>query len=390
MNLVQRYLFKIAGSAFLTTALALTGVIWLTQALRELNLVTGKGQTILVFLQVTLFSLPALIMVIAPLALFIAVIYTLNKLNADSELIVMNAAGMSPSLILKPLILLSLLVSLGVGFITLYAMSESFRALRGLISKVRADIVTKIVQEGKFVTLDAGIVFHFREKLPNGAMGGVMIDDSRDPKLTLTYLAERGIVMEIDGTTYLILDKGSMQRQDRQQRNNSIVAFDRYVFDLDQFEKGSGVFIYKPRERSTWELLFTLDKNDPYVRSIAGRFRAELHDRLTNPLYPLASLAIAFAALGSARTTRQGRGEAIFMAVIALILLRIAGFGAASFAVRSPVGVYAMYLVPVASIALAAWLSARAILPRRPSPMIERVKTWLHAPLALFLDKRRA
>ena len=69
-------------------------MIWITQALRELDLLTGKGQTILIFLTVTGLSLPALITVISPVALFIATLYTLNRLNGDSELIVMSAAGM--------------------------------------------------------------------------------------------------------------------------------------------------------------------------------------------------------------------------------------------------------------------------------------------------------
>ncbi len=173
-----------------------------------------------------------------------------------------------------------------------------------------------------------------------------MIHDSRDPKTSATYLAARGVVTEVDGSTYLLLEQGSMQRQQVGARESAIIAFERYVFDLDQFEQGSGVIQYKPRERRTWELL-TLDRKDPFVRSIYGRFRAELHDRLTNPLYPLATLAIAFAALGNARTTRQGRGTAIAGAVAALVLMRIAGFAAASLAVRSQAGVWLMYLVPI-------------------------------------------
>lgn len=346
MSLVERYIFRIAGGAFLACLGALTAVIWLTQALREMNLVTGKGQTILIFLQVTLFGLPALVMVIAPLALFIAVLYTLNRLNGDSELIVMNAAGIAPRTILRPLVILTIAVSLLVGAMTLYAIPESFRALRTLITKIRADVVTRIIQEGKFISLDQGIVFHFRERLPGGAMGGVLIHDSRDPKTASTYLAARGLITEVDKSTYLLLEQGSMQRQDALQRDSSIVAFERYVFDLDQFEQATGNYQLKPRERTTTDLIF-LDKEDSFVKAILGRFRAELHDRLTNPLYPIATLAIAFAALGNARTTRQSRGTAIFGAVAALILMRIAGFGAASLAVRTSAGVWAMYLVPL-------------------------------------------
>lgn len=364
MSMIERYILRIAAVAFFACLFALTAIIWLTQALRELNLVTGKGQTILLFLEVTMLSVPALVMIIAPLALFIAILYTLNRLNSDSELIVMNAAGLSPMIILRPFAILTLVVTMLVGSITLFAMPESFRALRTIITKVRADVVTRILQEGKFIELERGITFHYRERLPGGAMGGVMIHDSRDPKLAAAYLAERGQVLEVEGATYLVLEKGSIQRQESNARGSTLIGFERYVFDLDQFEQGRGPIQYKPRERRTSELL-TLDRNDEYVRSIYGRFRSELHDRLTNPLYPLATLAIAFAALGSARTTRQGRGQAIFGAVLALVIMRIAGFAAASFAVRSPAGVPLMYAVPLLATAIAGYLAWRSFWPQR-------------------------
>lgn len=382
MSLIERYIFRIASFAFLMGLVALTAIIWLTQALRELNLVTGKGQSLLVFFQVTFYGLPALVMVIAPIALFVAVLYTLNRLNGDSELIVMNAAGIPPRNLLKPLAILTVLVSLTVGFMTLYAMPESFRSLRTLITKIRADVVTRIIQEGKFITLDQGIVFHYRERLPGGAMGGVMIHDSRDPKTSATYLAARGVVTEVEGSTYLLLEQGSMQRQQQGARESAIIAFERYVFDLDQFEQGGGVIQYKPRERRTWELL-NLDRNDPFVRSIYGRFRAELHDRLTNPLYPLATLAIAFAALGNARTTRQGRGTAIAGAVAALILMRIAGFAAAGLAVRSQAGVWLMYLVPITTTIFGTVYAYRTFWPttQRESALVARLSGWIERRL---------
>lgn len=384
MIMVERYIFRLAVVAFAATLLALTAIIWLTQALREMNLVTGKGQTILIFLEVTMLGVPALVMIIAPLALFIAILTTLNRLNADSELIVMSAAGISPLTLLRPFAILTALVCILVGTMTLYAMPESFRSLRTIITKVRADVVTRILQEGKFINLDKGIVFHFRERLPGGAMGGVLIHDSRDPKLSAAYLAERGQVVDVDNATYLVLEKGSMQRQESGQAGSTIIAYERYVFDLDQFEAAGGEIVYKPRERPTSELLFRLDRNDPYVRQLYGRFRSELHDRLTNPLYPIATLAIAFAALGSARTTRQGRGQAIFAAVVALIVMRIAGFAATSFAVRSAAGVYVMYAIPIVVTVVAVVLAKRSFSPRRQSGFMGRLSERVLARLPVF------
>ena len=65
-------------------------------ALREIDLMTNQRQTVLVFVGITGLIIPLLVLVIAPIALLIAVAHVLNKLSNDSEIIVMNAAGMSP------------------------------------------------------------------------------------------------------------------------------------------------------------------------------------------------------------------------------------------------------------------------------------------------------
>src|SRR5438552_2005731 len=92
-----------AGGAFIAALLTLTGMVWLTQILRRFDLVTSQGQTILMFFTVTGLALPTLIQLTAPMALFLAITYTLNKLNGDSELIVMSAAGFSQWQLLRPL-----------------------------------------------------------------------------------------------------------------------------------------------------------------------------------------------------------------------------------------------------------------------------------------------
>jgi lipopolysaccharide export system permease protein len=371
MNLLERYIFRTAATSFAIGLGALTGVIWISSAIREMDLVSGKGQTILIFLQVTLLTLPALVMIIAPIALFAAVLYTLNKLNMDSELIVMNAAGMAPIRVAKPLGILTLFVMLLVGYITIFAMPESFRTLRDMLTKIRADVVTKFLQEGRFTTIDKGITFHYREKSPSGAMQGILIHDARDPTRQTTYLAERGQIVESNGSAYIVLENGSVHRQLQSNRDNSIVAYDRYAIDLDQFGADGEKTIYKPRERSTLDLL-NVDPNEIYAQLQAGRFRAELHERFANPIYPFASMLIGFAALGGAKTTRQGRGSAIAAAVIAMVALRIAGFGASSLAARSAIWTPMIYLVPVGASLIAAAIAWRSMAGVAHSPAFIR------------------
>ena len=114
----------------------------------------------------------------------------------------------------------------------------------------------------------------------------------------------------------------------------------------------------KPRERSTLELL-RADPEEPYYRKYEGRFRAELHDRFLNPLYGVVFGLIAFAALGQARTTRQGRGLAILGAIVAVLAVRVAGVGISALSQKQASAVWMSYALPGAAMLLA-WLYAFA------------------------------
>jgi lipopolysaccharide export system permease protein len=346
LDLAGRYVFRTALLAFMAALGVLTAVIWISQALRQFDLMTSKGQTILLFLNLTGLIVPSLVAFITPVALFAACLYTLNKLNGDSELVVMSAAGMTPLRLLSPLLVLALLLTLINGFVSVLAMPWSFRQIQDIGAKVRADIVTRVVREGQFVQLDQGFVFHYRERGANGALLGIFMRDRRDPTRINTYIAEAGQTVETKGQNFLVLEKGSVQRQQPGAKDAAIVVFERYAIDLAQFAPGGDVVNYKPRERSTAELL-SLNYDDPYVKRAPGRFWSELHDRFTAPLYNFVAALIAFAFLGQARTTRQGRGWAIISAVLAFGLVRTAGIWVLTIFVTQPSAVVLVYAVPV-------------------------------------------
>ncbi|GJD33698.1 LPS export ABC transporter permease LptF [Methylobacterium aerolatum] len=372
MRQIERYIFRIAAGATLACLVGLTGTIWITQALRELDLVTAKGQTLLVFLFVTALSLPTLVVVIAPVALFIGMIYALNKLNGDSELIVMSAAGMPPRALLRPFLTLALSISFLVGFVVIVVMPASFQELRDVITRVRGDFIANVVKEGQFTQLDNGITFHFRQRGPGGVLEGLFIQDRREAGKTKVYLADKGNAVEIDGQSYLILENGTVLQQQKDSRDSSILKFDRYTIDLAAFAPPDTDTVYKPRERSTAQLLFP-DETEGYYRLSKGRFRSELHDRLSAALYPLALAFIAFAALGDPRTTRQGRGLAVGGAILAVVALRIGGFAAVSAATRSAAAVTAIYAVPLLSILLSSLLIFQGARVRRFNAGIARL-----------------
>ena len=79
MGSIGRYIFRTTFGAFLLVLVSLTAVIWMTQALRDIDLMTSQGQTILVFIGITSLIIPLLVLVIAPIALVIAVAHVLQQ-----------------------------------------------------------------------------------------------------------------------------------------------------------------------------------------------------------------------------------------------------------------------------------------------------------------------
>ena len=359
-----------AATAFLMTVTILTAIVWLTQALRDMDLVTAKGQTILIFISMTSLVLPTLVMVIAPFAVLIAVAVTLNNLNADSELVVINATSAPPWVVVKPIIVLGLVATLTGGFLSLYAAPQALTSLRGFITQVRADLVANIVKEGIFSEIEDGMTFHIQKREPNGIMRGLFLSDERDPKKHIVYSSEFAQIVETPQGTFLRMEQGTIQQQQIKAAEDgeldetnpdfttvNIINFDSYAIDLSKFtgvSEGS-VQYYKPRELTTITLL-NPPKDNPTIKREPGVARSELHDRFTNPLYNLVFATIVAAFLAQVRTTRERRGSAIFVAVILVAAIRLAGFGITSLAIRTPLVVPFMYALPIISIALGLWM----------------------------------
>jgi len=355
---IERYLFRTATTASVAGIAVLTGVVWVTQALRQIDLITTKGQTILIFLMMTGLTLPALVAIIAPVALFAGILYTLNKLNGDSELVVMAASGVSPLRLLRPMALLSGIVFVVVAALYIQVLPWSFGAIESLTTFVHADFIANFARPGAFSQLESGFVFHFRDRTPDGGLQGVFMQDMRDPAKVTTYIAEAGKTVDHDGASYLQLSKGVLLRP-QSAGDSAMVTFDDYTIDLSQFMHAVSGAIKRPRERSTAQLM-SPDSRDRADRALLGHIRSELLDRLASPLYALVAGLVAFAALGEARTTRQGRGLAIAGAVLAFFGLRMFGIAATTLSVADPTAAIFVWLVPVA-----ACLGALALILRR-------------------------
>ena len=373
MTLFSRYIFRQAFSALAMILLSLTAVVWIALALKQMSLVTSGGAGGLVFMEFTALILPDLIAIIAPIALMIAALYTLNKLNQDSELIVMTAAGATVWRFAKPLLLVAVLVAGWLFVANMFVTPWSQRKLNDLANQLRTDLISQLLQPGTFASPEQGLTFHIRERDANGKLLGLMLSDTRAENEKLTYVAETGDILKKDAKAYLVLHDGKVLRRVADQ-DTSIVEFDSYVLDMATASAKGKAETPKPHARYVWELL-SPDPTDFYYQNNPGSFRAELHERFASLIYPFTFIAIVIAYLGQARTTRQGRGQAQVAAFSLCAGLKLAGIAAGNMFAANPSAILLVYGLPVGGIALATLgtltgpgQSIIGLLPRLPLP----------------------
>ena len=356
MSLFSRYVFRQVANAFVIILVTLTTIVWLATALKQLDLIVSQGQGFVLFLKMTFLTLPSLMALIAPNAMLMASLYTLDRMNGDSELIVMTAAGAPIWRIGAPFVLLASMVCVVILICNLWVMPASMRALRALITQVRADVISQVLQPGRFSSTEPGLTFHIRDRSPTGDLLGLLVHDERDDKQLMSYLADRGRIISNDDGAYLVMFDGHVHRFETKSPDQGvqIVAFDQYLLNISDLNpKDTGSKELRPRERYLGELL----NPDPKLlkaKGAVGQLRTELHDRFSTPFYPLLFALLAVAILGHARTTRESRWAQILIAAGIAVGLRVSGLTASNLVTLSAGATPLVYLIPIAAILVAA------------------------------------
>ncbi len=353
---------QIAGPLFFFS-FALTALVWLTQSLRVLDVIINQNQSAGTFIELAVLLLPGLISLVLPVSLFIAVIFALNRLQLDSELVIMWSSGFGRWAVAKPVLFLAVGVALVVYAVNLYFLPAGMRAFKDRVFAIRGDLVSVLLKEGDFSTPADGVTVFVRETEPNGDIRNILVHDTRNPGQPVTYIANHGRIARTPEGPRLVMWDGTVQRTTKD-GNVALLDFDRYTFDLQQFGSDMGDQIRDTSERYLHELLFP-DPTSYWDSRYWNRLIAEGHARLTGPLYAIALTMIALVALVSGDFARRGYAKRIAMATLLGLLIRLGGVGLQSAAAKVPLVNLAQYLLPLGTMMLAAtMLDGRLPRPR--------------------------
>jgi lipopolysaccharide export system permease protein len=365
MNTISAYVFRQALGPLLAILGALAAIAILTQGLNQLDIIITNRRAGFAFAWVTILALPQLISLIMPIAVFIAVVYALNRMHGDSEVAVLYGAGVSRQRIAGPILQLAVMAALAHLAINVVIQPWSFKERRETLYELRTDIASSLVEEGSFTYPTEGLTLYARSRAGGGELRDMLIDDARQ-EIPITYTARAGAIATIDGAPAIVMRDGQIQRQEEDGTVN-VLDFDRYVLQFENMSEEPQYFFLKASDRTLYELFFP-DMTSHYDPVNVNRFLAEAHARLSAPLLNIALAMIALAGVLLGEFSRQGYGRRIMWAAIVALVVRLAALAAQAAATDDPDLNYVQYAIPLGvTLAAAMMLGGRASRRRRLS-----------------------
>ncbi len=361
MKLFTTYLLRALVLALVFVTLAVTAAVWLTQSLRYVDVVVENGAPLHMFIWLALLTLPVFLGLTLPIALFVAVLFTFNRLTQDAELIAMRACGMSPRALARPaLILGGVAVLLGFA-LTLWVQPLAGQELARLQYFVQSQFSAALLKEGTFNDLGNRMTVYVARRERNAELSGLLIHDERNPEKPVTIRATRGQMVQGEHGPQVIVYDGVQQEYDRTRHRLSTLSFDSYAVSLESLVPDSRQRVMAPRERGTLDLIHAMRTDpDPQMRVRLG---SELHQRLASPFLSLGFALIACCCLLFGEFNRRGQIKRVVLAIALASLMQAAVLGltqSAGQGIGTALLLYATVLLPILAGSALLWRADRS------------------------------
>ncbi len=360
MTTLFRYITKQLLFTTLLVTVILCMIFWLAKASTLLDFILNRGLDIGFFLYMSMLILPRLLIIILPIATFGTLLFGYYRLQTDSEIVVMRAAGTSTYTLAKPGLVVGGVIAVFMTVLTTFLLPASYREFKDQEFAIRHEFGSVLLQEGSFNTIAPGVTVFVHKRGADEELQGIMLHDNRDPEKPQTWLAERGAMVATDDGPRALLLNGNRQQVDRVRGTFSMLLFEQTTLDIAEAAGSSGTRWREPRERFLNELF------DPQDTSQSVTYYADLiaeaHSRLVQPILPLTCAAVTLAILLTGSYSRRGQVVDICMAVFATVIILVISLGTRSLAGKQPIMIYAMYANALMPLVIALYY---IVIPRK-------------------------
>jgi len=264
---------------YLSILFAFGLIIWITQAVRLLDLIGDDGNSITTYFLYILSILPKYFSRISIIIFFISFVVTISKFEEHNELRALWFSGLEKKKFINYLLRSSVIFVLILIFIRCFIVPHFSNYSRYLLLNSGVSTIGPLLKQNNFNNPLKKITIYVGKKNQINELEDIILFED-DANIKKTIVAKSGVVINENNKNLLVLVEGSIQ-EERKDRKISILDFDKTTLDLSQYNKKT-VDYYKFNEMFFFELVKRFNnKNELQLSNIVS----ELNDRIVMPLF---------------------------------------------------------------------------------------------------------
>ncbi|MGB0733077.1 MAG: LPS export ABC transporter permease LptF [Pontibacterium sp.] len=344
--IISRYLSReiFSGMAAVTGVLLL--IIVSGRFISFLGKAAGGDLSSDVLAEIMFYLIPSFLELLLPLGLFLGILLGYGRLYLESEMVVLNAAGVSDNTLIKIAFGPGIVTLLLTAFVTLWAAPTGNHEMMRVLDEQKKRSQLETLSVGRFqVSKGEHERVTYTDALSDdGVLGRVFIAEKTPEGMPVVIMAESGQKTQSasDGVAYLVLENGNRYEGEPGRADYKVAEYASYGARLD--EPDPGIVITKTLGRPTAALLGSADPDE----------QAHLHWRLSLPI--LVVVVTLLAVPLSRVNPRQGRYAKLLPAILIYLAYVTLLSTMRSQISNEQTGVWAMYAVHFVFMLLAVFL----------------------------------
>ena len=282
-NKLGYYFIKEFFKNYISILFAFGLIIWITQAVRLLDLISEDGNSISTYFLYILSTLPKVISRLFIIIFFISLLVTISRFENHNELRAIWFSGLDKKKFINYLVQYSILLTFLIILIRLFVVPYFSNYSRYLILNSEVGSIAPLIKQNNFNNPLKELTVYVAKKNQINEIEEIILFENNEEK-TKTIVAKSGVIIKENNKNLLVLVDGSIQEKNKNGKI-SILDFDKITLDLKQYNKKAGDH-FKFHEMFTFELIKKLkDENILEVKIHKQNIINELSYRIVLPLF---------------------------------------------------------------------------------------------------------
>ena len=368
LQILDLYIIRRILAPFALGLTILVMVLSLERLLRLMQVVSEQNAPAYKIFEFLFYLLPHYLGLAIPIALFMGIMLAVRRLHEDSELAVIQSAGLSLRRLYRPVMMVIIPTTLLMLLLTGYLQPHSRYMYRASIHSFVADNPLAGLRPGVFLEIDKHTVIradHINKE--DGVLDGVFIAHKKNKANEQLVITAESAVLKLYKDMQepvLQLVNGNLIVEDVEGKKISLLNFQSYPWNLlSVINQPYGLRGQDEREMELGELM------KGHVEGVktdvtAAEITAKLHTRLIKVLsLPFLALwAVPLALLGMGRT---GKASGIILGIMLIVFYeKLLGLGE-SYAAHGTMSVWLALWGPLFALGIGGWLFMRAKMPQK-------------------------